>query len=196
MILPCKCSVLSVFDRLEIFLQVQFRVKQTVFINVLLVFDLLLVRKLRHILLMLVLQSRYLFLILFFCGCFFQHAALFDLLEILAVKVGVDIPLCVRDQLRDLSFIVRFNGLRFFQLAPGLCDSVLSFSGCKALILLRRVDHALKRDNLIRTIYSQTIDFCLNFTNIILDRPAEFKLLLRRKDLTVSISHILQSPSL
>ena len=88
----------SVFDLLKIFFQIHLRIKQSVFVNVFLVLDFLVIGKLGHNFLMLFFQLFYLFIVFLFCSSFFQIAACFNSLIVILVKMLFQIAFCLGDQ--------------------------------------------------------------------------------------------------
>ena len=124
MILVSKSSVSSVLDLLEILLQLHLSVKQSVLVNVLLILDFLMIGKLGKNALMLFLQLSYTLTVLFLSLSLLQLAALSYRLIVLFVEVSLDISLCLRNQLGNLSLVLGLNLFRLLQVS--LCLRNLS----------------------------------------------------------------------
>ena len=109
MVLICKGSMPSVFDFLEILLQLHLSVKQPVLVNILFIFNFLMVCKLRKNTLMLFLQFSYTLTVLLLSLNLLQLAALSNRLIILFIEVSLNISLSLSDQLGNLCFMLRLN---------------------------------------------------------------------------------------
>ena len=189
-----KRIVPSVLYLLVILVQIQLCIKPAVLVNILLILYLLMIGELGNSRLMLFLQLSELFRIFFFCSRFLLNTAFLHRFIIFFIKMHFQIFLGVSDQLGNLIFVLCLHGFCSIQFSPELADPCLFFVFWKRTVSFNTVYFILNSDNLIRTVYSEAVNLCLNFSDIIVDRLTQLQLLFSRKNFTVC--HIHHSPLL
>ena len=118
--------MLAVLGSLDVLLQLHLRIKQTVLVNVLLIFDFILIRQLGNGLLMLLFQFRYAGLVILLClGLFLCTAGCYSL--IIFIKICFNIPFRIGNQLVDLALVLGLHCLRLFQIGLQLFHPVILF---------------------------------------------------------------------
>ena len=91
-----------------------------------------------------------------------------------------EIRLRLGDQFGYLVFILCFYRFRRLQFLLKLCDRAFPLTLCPALISPDPINLVLKRHDLVRTVFSQTVDLCLNLSHMFFDRLAKLQFLLSR----------------
>ena len=162
--------VSSVLDLLEIFVTFHFRIKQAVFLNIFFIFDLLMIRKLRHGFLMLLFQLRNSGIVLFLRLHFLLCAAYFHRLIIFGIKMCLDVSLRIGNQLGNLIFVLCLHCFCLFQFFPGIGKPVFFLTFGEALVSPDSIHLILDRNDFIGTVGSQTVNLFLNFSDIFIDR--------------------------
>ena len=189
-----KRIVPSVLYLLVILVQIQLCIKPAVLVNILLILYLLMIGELGNSRLMLFLQLSKLFRVFCFCSRFLLNTAFLDRFIIFFIKMRFQIFLGVSDQLGNLIFVLCLHSFCSIQFSPELADPRLFFVFWKRTVSFNTVYFVLNSDNLIRTVYSEAVNLCLNFSDIIVDRLTQLQLLFSRKNFTVC--HIHHSPLL
>ena len=179
-------GVPAVLHRLQVLGQLHLGVEQPVLLDVLLVLDLLLVAELGQGLLVLLVELGHRALVLLLGGGFFLNTAGGHRLEVLLVKVGVEIALGVGDELGHIILVAGLHRLGLLQLSLQLGEpGGLFLLGIDA-VSLQAVDAALDVEDLVGALRPQGVDLCLNISHIRVDRLAELALLISRKNLCIS----------
>ena len=183
MILVIKRSVLPILDLLEVLGQGHLGVEETVFVNVLLVLDFVLVSELGQGGLMLLVELSHSGLVLLLSGDFFIAAAGQQGLVVLCVVMGLQVALRVSDQLGDLGLVLVLYRLGCFQLFLQLSSAgFLLLSGIDA-VPLQVIQCALDVNDSVGAVHPQSINFRLDAADVFVDGLAQLQFLLRRKNL-------------
>ena len=175
--------MLPILDFLQVLGQLHLGVEQPVFVDVLLVLDLVLIRQLGKSLLMLFLQLGHSLVVLFLGLDLLFLAAGHNCLIIIGVVVSLQVALSVGNQLGDLGFVLGFHGAGLFLLFLGLLDPLVLFLLGVDSVTLEVIDQVLILDDLIGAVFPQSIDLILNFSYILVYRLAKLLLLLSRENL-------------
>ena len=104
------------------------------------------------------------------------------------------ISLRVGDQFCNLILVLCLDSLCFFHLRTVSRNSVFPFFLCKGTVSLCCINTVLQSDYPVCAVRSETVDFFLNFANIIVNWLAQLHFLFSRKSLIVSFRHIHESP--
>ena len=87
-----------------------------------------------------------------------------------------------------------FHSFGLIYLFAEFSDNIFFLRFCVVPVSLDSVNTVLQSNDFICTVYSETVNFFLNFSDIIVDRLTQLPLFFSRKNLTVS--HIRHTPSL
>ena len=160
--------------------------------DVLLVFDFLLIRQFGDGCLMLLLQLSHRSLVFLLCSNLFLFAAGDNVLVIFRVVMRFEVSLCVSDQFGNLIFVLSLYSLGGFQLGLHTAFAFCLFLSSVDAVALEVIQIVHELYDLVRTVSAKFIDLRLNFADIIVNWLAKFGFPLRSKNCT--ICHLFYPP--
>ena len=192
MILIAERIVAAILNTLEFFFVGHLCVKLTILVDVLFVFYFLRISQGRECLRVLCFKLSQALLVLLLCYDLLRFAACFNGFQIIRREVLLEVAFCIGNEFGNLLLMRCFNRLCLIEkslLLGNLCGALI---GSNRLVTFCGFNVAHRKNNLVGAIQTKIVNLLLNGADILINRLAQFQLLLSRQDRITCVWHIHQ----